>query len=191
MFCRRHTRGRHHVIFHTTSQAPGSASSRPPSELVSVLPQDRWGRHPPSSCPSQQVVLISCFISSIVTFVLPTGPASLPSCLHTLLSSLEAGLGLPLPANYPLWKPLEVQTAGPGPSTPLCHAGTCTLGSILCVGTFPGCSYLYRQLPPTSADPPAMLSCADAVSVSFLCSAGRYWGHQLSTAVLRCGGGLL
>ena len=50
----------------------------------------------------------------------------LPACTHWL-SNLKTGPGLPSPANYSLWKPLEVQTLQAlGPRPP-----SATLGLVL------------------------------------------------------------
>lgn len=120
-------------------------------------------------------------MTSVLPLV-PCLPPILPACTHWL-SDLKAGPGLPSPANYPLWKEA---LGSPGPLTPLGHAGTCTLGSILCPGTFPGCFYLCLELAtPTSADPsapplkwaPTMLSGADPVlSRKVLGPPTEYWG---------------
>lgn len=82
-------------------------------------------------------------------------------------------------------------SAGCDPLTPLCHAGTCILGFILCPDPFPGCSYLYLDPPPL----PLLRSlCSHYLRSAVWCRpcvfvlpvlSGKYWGDQLSIELLR------
>lgn len=75
-------------------------------------------------------------------------PSSHPACLRTLAEQSKGRPGPAFPCQLPSVEgsPWKSRPGSPGPSTPLSHAGTCTLGSILCPGTFPGCFYLCLEL---------------------------------------------
>lgn len=177
----------HHIFFQTTSQAPGSASSCLPrlSCWLAVLLQDTWGRHP-SSTSTQSAGLVDflfqlehCNFCSSDCALLPSHPA------HTGWAiSRQAWACLPLPANHPLWKPLEVQTPQAlGP-----HLPSATLGLALWA---PFSVLALSQIVPASIWNPFPLL---LIPLLPLCSAvwcrppvfvlpvlsGRYWGHRLT-----------